>query len=202
MRLILALTLALAVAGCGRAQPAANAPAAPAAKAVTLQLDTPRDPGAAIKVSSTALAADGAIDKHVTSYGDNVSPPIVWSPVSGAGSYAVVIEDPDAASDTPFVHWTIWNIPAAANGLPEAVKGGLKAEGPGDAIQGQNGVGDIGYYGPHPPPGTGVHHYHFEVFALDTMLKLTNGAEVGALQAAMKGHVIASGELIGTYAAP
>jgi Raf kinase inhibitor-like YbhB/YbcL family protein len=202
MRLILALTASLVLVGCGKAQPTANAPAAPPAKALTLQLDAPRTAGATIKVSSTSVGADGAIDKHVTSYGDNTSPPIVWTPVAGAGGYAVVIEDPDAASDAPFVHWAIWNIPPTANGLPEAVKGGLKAEGPGDSIQGQNGVGDTGYYGPHPPAGTGTHHYHFEVFALDGLLKLTQGAEIGALQAAMKGHVIASGELVGTFAAP
>jgi Raf kinase inhibitor-like YbhB/YbcL family protein len=204
MRLILALAASLLVAGCGRAESndaAAPAPAPPA-KALALNLAAAAPTAGLIKVASDAVGADGSFDRRYTSYGDNLSPPLSWTPVTAAATYAVVLEDPDAHSETPFVHWLIWGIPAAATSLPAGIAGGPKATAPGGAIQGLNGVGDVGYYGPHPPAGTGVHHYHLEVFALDGPLKLTPDAGISQLTAAMKGHVIAGGELVGTFAAP
>ncbi len=203
MRLMLALASSLLVAGCGRAQgDGAAAPAPPPAKAVTLSLVAARETASPVRVASDAVAADGSFDRRYTSYGDNLSPPVSWTPVIDAASYAVVLEDPDARSAKPFVHWVIWNIPATGASLPAGIAGGPKATAPGGAIQGLNGVGDIGYYGPHPPAGTGVHHYHLEVFALDEPLALANGAQLRDLTAAMKGHVVAEGELIGSFAAP
>jgi Raf kinase inhibitor-like YbhB/YbcL family protein len=202
MRLILALAASLLLAGCSRAQDSQAAPPAPDAKAVTLSLIVARPGAAPIRVASDAITADGSFVRSYTSYGDNVSPPVSWSPVVGAATYAVVLEDPDAPGGAPFVHWTIWNIPGSAASLPAGIAGGPKATAPGAAVQGLNGVGDIGYYGPHPPAGTGAHHYHLQVFALDAALRPASGAELRDLAAAMKGHVIADGELVGTFAAP
>ena len=202
MRLILALAASLLVAGCGRAQgTAATAPGPPPGKALALNLVTAKT-ASPLKVASDAIGADGSIDRKYTSYGDNQSPPVGWSPLAGAASYAVVLEDPDAHSDTPFVHWLIWGVPAAASSLPAGITGGPKATAPGAAIQGLNGVGDIGYYGPHPPAGTGVHHYHLEVFALDAPITVAAGGQLRDLLAAMRGHVLADGELVGTFSAP
>jgi Raf kinase inhibitor-like YbhB/YbcL family protein len=191
MRLALAVVILGLIAGCGRAETHE--------RAVTAATIASRS-AEPVKVSSSALGADGAFSPRNTAYGENRSLPLSWAPVAGAGAYAVVIEDPDAPSPAPFVHWVIWNIPANAvpEGLPEA--GGLTS--PKGAVQGSNGTGGLGYHGPHPPAGTGLHHYHIQVFALDGPLPLQAGADLGALRRAMAGHVLAKGELIGTSAAP
>jgi Raf kinase inhibitor-like YbhB/YbcL family protein len=98
--------------------------------------------------------------------------------------------DPDAADAHPFVHWIAWNIPGSAHALPEGGLSGL--------VQGRNSLGKSGYFGPHPPSGT--HHYHFQVFALDGPLNLAADADFAKLTVAIKGHVLAQGELVGTYA--
>jgi len=180
MRLLPALFLTLAVAGCGRAG------------AVALDRGPKR-----IVVNSTAIAPDRAIAMENSAYGANRSPALTWSPAGGARSYAIVVEDPDAPGTGPFVHWLIWNLPADARSLAGNVPAVPR---PGGAVQGRNGGGSNGYYGPHPP--SGVHHYHFEVFALDRMLGLAPGSDLEALARQMKGHVLASGEAIGTFAAP
>ncbi|MDR3512062.1 MAG: YbhB/YbcL family Raf kinase inhibitor-like protein [Caulobacteraceae bacterium] len=143
--------------------------------------------GATMQLTSPAFSAGAAIPRR---YQDH-APPLRWSPVAGARAWAVTLQDPDAPMARPFVHWLVWNIPGAAGGLPE---GGL----PAGAVQGRNDAGGAGYYGPHPP--SGVHHYHFKVFALDAPLALAAGAELPALTAAMRGHVLAQGELVGAFA--
>ena len=149
-----------------------------------------------INVTSEAFAADGAIDLKHTADGANLSPPLHWSAVPGARVYAVVLEDPDAPKSTPFVHWLIWNV--QANALPE----GVPAQTAPAAIQGANDNDGTGFYGPHPPPLTGAHHYHFEVFALDAPLGLGGGGDLDGLVKAMQGHVLADGELVATFKAP
>ena len=71
-----------------------------------------------------------------------------------------------------------------------------------DAVEGQNGSGSKGYFGPRPPAGDPDHHYHFQVFALDTTMSLAPGADRDKVVEAMKGHVLAKGELVGTYSQP
>ena len=171
-------------------------------KPVSLNQIHPRSVSAVIQIVSDALGADGSIDLRHTAYGDNLSPPLRWTPVEGAVAYALILEDPDAPSPRPFVHWLIWNIPAADTSLPEGVTAEPRPPGLGGAIEGLNGAGGVGYHGPHPPAGSGVHHYHFQVFALDQPLELEPGADIDALRAAMDGHVLADGELVGTYVRP
>jgi Raf kinase inhibitor-like YbhB/YbcL family protein len=100
-----------------------------------------------------------------------------------------VLRDTDAPGGN-FAHWLVWNIPGATTAVPE--------NGLSGATLGKNDAGRVGYFGPMPPGGR--HHYHFVVYALDTTLDLPAGASLGKLQAAMKGHVVGQGELIGTYA--
>jgi Raf kinase inhibitor-like YbhB/YbcL family protein len=107
-----------------------------------------------------------------------------------------MMEDPDASSTRPFVHWLAWNIDPAAGALPEAVT--PDASG---LVQGRNNRRGTGYFGPRPP-GSRPHHYHFQLFALDTRLALPAGADREALFAAMNGHVLAKGEIVGLFAQP
>jgi Raf kinase inhibitor-like YbhB/YbcL family protein len=144
-------------------------------------------------VTSPAIGADGRIAARTSAYGANRPPALNWTPAQGAKAYAVVLEDPDAPVATPFTHWLVWNLPARPTHFDE---GHL----PPGAVQGRNGLGREGYFGPHPP--SGVHRYHFEVFALDAPLSLAAGADREALAKALRGHVLAAGQAVGTYAAP
>lgn len=120
-------------------------------EALTLGRIEPRAPGVGIEVLSDALGADGAIDLRHSAYGDNLSPPLRWTPVEGAGAYAIVVEDPDAPMEHPFVHWTIWNIPGEATAIQEGVSMGAELTTPQGARQGRNDNGSTGYFGPRPP---------------------------------------------------
>jgi hypothetical protein len=171
-------------------------------EALSLAKVTPRSPGTTLEMVSDALGADGGIDLRHTAYGDNLSPPLRWTPVEGAGAYALILEDPDAPMEKPFVHWLIWNIPGSIASLPEGLPNNDRLVTPQGAVQGKNDNGSFGYFGPRPPPGTGLHHYHFQIFALDGPLTLKSDAGIRALVDAMKGRVLADGELVGTYAAP
>ena len=116
-----------------------------------------------------------------------------------AAELVVVCEDPDAPMPQPFLHWIIYHIPAASGGLPEAVPLGIKPATPAGAMQSRNGAKTEGYYGPRPPIGHGVHHYYFQVFALDQPLNVPERASKDDLLKAMQGHVTGEGELVGTY---
>lgn len=135
--------------------------------------------------------------------GDNASPPLTWDAVEGATSYVVIVDDPDAAEPKPFVHWVIYDIPAAATGLREGLSPDPVLQEPNGAVQGVNSKGQIGYFGPRPPLGDPAHHYHFQVFALDVLsLNLKPGATRMEVIDAMQGHVLAEGEIVGLYERP
>jgi Raf kinase inhibitor-like YbhB/YbcL family protein len=147
-------------------------------------------------VSSPAFAPGGKIPKkHALSpEGQNVSPPLEWSGApAGTKRFAVVVDDPDAPGGSTFVHWVAWNVAGDAKGLPE----GVTPEAT-DLVQGTNGFGRPGWGGPQPPPGE-THKYAFHVYALDADLTLAKGATAAQLIDAMRGHVLATGKLIGTY---
>jgi Raf kinase inhibitor-like YbhB/YbcL family protein len=162
----------------------------------TLAFDQPgMQTAGRIAVTSPAFAQGKPIPLRYSSYGEGISPPLKWSGVpKGAASVALLIEDPDASAGPPFVHWVVWNIDPAAGGLPENVKmAGI--------VQGKNSTGNSGYFGPKPP-GTKPHRYFFEVFAFDRKLDL--GADAGreGLLAEGAGHLLAKGELMGTFRKP
>jgi len=157
---------------------------------------------APLQPTSMDLAVGGAFATRQSAYADNLSPALAWAVTPGAQSYALVIEDPDSRGGHPFAHWLIWNIPGDAVGLPEGVpQGGLVAR-PAGAVQGTSDAHTVGYFGPHPPSGTGVHHYVIELFALDERLDLKAGRPLADMEQAMKGHVIAKGRLVATATAP
>ena len=167
------------------AAPACAAPDKPVA------IDDPQLKGAgSLAVSSPDFAAGAMIPARHTSYGQSVSPALAWSGAPAATrSFALIVQDPDAPTPKPFVHWMLWNLPGSAAGLADGAV-------PDGARQGKlMFVGTVGYMGPRPPAGP-AHHYHFQVFALDRPLETPQGAELPALTAAMAGHVLASGELV------
>jgi hypothetical protein len=137
--------------------------------------------------------------------GENRSPALRWKAApEGTRSYALICDDPDAPREEPFVHWLLYGIPAGAIGVPlREIPGGIsKGERPGEipgALQGRNDFGDLGYDGPQPPQGHGVHHYHFKLFALDAALPLRPGLRKPELLRELEGHVLATGHVIGTY---
>lgn len=139
-----------------------------------------------------------AIPRKYTGEGEDLSPPLVWSPLPpGTQEAALIVDDPDAPRPEPWDHWVLYGIPAGTHALPE----GISDANPvlESMRQGTNSWDRIGYNGPMPPPGHGVHHYHFKLYAIDTPLNLDPGLTKNALLEAMLGHVLAEGELIGTY---
>jgi len=155
--------------------------------------------GATDHITVSSPAIHGTISKIQSEYGDGVSPELWWDRIDGAKSYALVLEDPDARSPTPFVHWVAYNIPAEQTSLPEGLEEQEQLTEPKGLLQGKTSKGSIGYFGPRPPVGDPPHHYHFQVFALDRALDVPPGAELDEVVDAMRGHVLAAGELVGTY---
>ena len=146
--------------------------------------------GARMKITSSAFQDGGNIPSKFTCDGSDTSPPMqITSVPAEAKTLVLIADDPDAPSGL-FTHWLVWNIPPQTNSIAEASapKG----------VHGTNDFGKSGYGGPCPPPGT--HRYSFKAFALDRELALPSGAKRGQVDAAMKGHVIAQGELMGRYA--
>ena len=147
-------------------------------------------------VTSADFAAGARIPKKhaYAPEGKNVPPSLAWSGAPpGTKEFALICDDPDAPVAEPWVHWVLYKIAAAATGLPAGTKG---------AFEGKNDWNVNGWGGPLPPVGHGTHHYHFTVHALDVNLTLAPGATKASLLKAVKGHVIAQGELIGTYSRP
>ena len=155
--------------------------------------------GTKIAVHSSGFSDGAVMDAKYSEYADGVSPPLAWDAMAGAASYAIILEDPDAPQK-PFVHWLAWNIPSAVTALPEGLQEQPRLTEPDGVLQGRTTRGSIGYYGPRPPVGDVAHHYHFQVFALDTALPLPFGADRDQLVKAMQGHVLAKGEIVGRYA--
>jgi Raf kinase inhibitor-like YbhB/YbcL family protein len=143
----------------------------------------------ALQVRSSAFSDGQPIPAKYTCDAGNVSPPLEWtgSPTT-TKTFALICDDPDAPSGT-FTHWVLYDIAAAATGLAE------------NAPIGKDGASSMkrpGYVGPCPPPG-GPHRYFFRVYALDVATLGRAGLTKDAVLAAMKGHIVAQGQLMGTY---
>jgi len=149
-----------------------------------------------VELISPAFKDGGTIPSKYTCDGDDVSPPLEWSNVpEDTKSLALICDDPDAPMGT-WVHWVLYGLPADTTSLPEGVPTNEAIEGV--ALQGTNDFKRIGYGGPCPPPGK-PHRYFFKLYALDTELDLKPGAKKKDLEKAMKGHVLAKGQLVGRY---
>src|SRR5262245_20856957 len=141
---------------------------------------------AKMNITSSAFQQGGNIPSKFTCDGSDTSPPLQISSIpSNAKSLVLIADDPDATGGL-FTHWLVWTIPPQTTSVAE----GNSPKG----VQGTNDFGKSGYRGPCPPPGT--HRYSFKIFALDRELDLRTGAKRTQLDAAMKGHVIAKGEVV------
>lgn len=156
---------------------------------------------ASIDLSSPAFAHGARLPDRFTADGAGVSPPLLWGvPPAGTARLALLVEDADAPAPAPLVHAIVWDLPADAGRLAE---GGIVADGAGSPAGGDVGRNSFyreGWLPPDPPPGHGEHRYAFQLFALDAGTP-DPGPTPGrsALVAAMAGHVIAAGLLVGVY---
>lgn len=149
-----------------------------------------------ITVVSPAFEDMTTIPSTYTCDGADISPPLAWEGIpKEAQSIVLICDDPDAPAGT-WVHWVCYDIPPSAGGLNENIPAADAL--PSGGKQGISDFGRIGYGGPCPPSGT--HRYFFKVYALDTTFNLPAGQTKKQIEKAMRGHVIASGELVGVYA--
>lgn len=129
--------------------------------------------------------------------GNNISPQLAWTEVpDGTKSFVLIVDDPDAPGfDRPFVHWVVYDIPADIRSLAQGDS--LQTV---SALQGKNDFGDHHYDGPCPPTGSGVHHYHFTLYALNTdRLLVKPYPQKHDVVAAMQGHILAQAGIVGLY---
>jgi Raf kinase inhibitor-like YbhB/YbcL family protein len=129
------------------------------------------------------------------------SPAISWTQVpAGTQAFALLLHDPEPvlnkSATTDVTHWVIFDIPGTATGLAAGIAAGELADG---TKQGANITGGPAYFGPAPPAGHGLHHYTFELWALDAKLGLPNGATRDAVMKAMDGHVLGKGYVVAPY---
>ena len=192
LEVLAVLAIAGPMAAAARTLTPADSSSAPA-DSVSTPSETP------FRVNSTSFAADQEIPVKHTCEGGDIAPALSWTGApTGTKSFALIVDDPDApdptAPKTVWVHWVAYNIPADVASIPEGTKpGGL----PKGSLDGVNDFKQVGYGGPCPP--TGRHRYYFKVYALDTRLADLKRPNKARLLEAMKGHVLASSELIGTY---
>jgi len=153
-----------------------------------------------LTLSGSAFGHDEPIPLRYSGDGEDISPPLSWSGVpEGTAELALICDDPDAPTPQPWVHWVIYGMSPTLTGLPEGVPKQRELTKPIAAMQGVNSWPKIGYGGPAPPHGHGVHHYHFTLYCLSQPLGLKPGADKPELLAAMKGLILAQTRLTGTY---
>ncbi len=146
--------------------------------------------GAKIKITSSAFQEGGDIPSKFSRDGQDINPALrIEGTPSNAQSLLLIMDDPDAPVGL-FTHWLVWNIDPKTSEIAEKSV-------PRGAVQGTNDYPTLGYGGPQPP--SGAHRYYFKIFALDQTLDLKPGAKRAEVDAAMRGHVIAQGELMGRY---
>ena len=172
---ILTLGILLLLPGCKSQQ------AAPASEG---------DVAMTIQITSTAFSEGDKIPPLHTCDDQNVSPPLAWTGVpTDTVSLALIMDDPDAPSGT-WVHWVLYNLPADTASLKQGATG--------VGVDGKNDFGKLGYGGPCPPRGS-THRYYIKLYALDVQLDLKAGATKAQVETAMRGHILAQGQLMGKY---
>lgn len=151
----------------------------------------------AFTISSPAFENGGTIPELYTCEGQDISPPLEWTDIpAGTRSLVLIVDDPDAPDPAhpkvTWVHWVVFNLPPDLEGLAEGI-----SQLPSGAQAARNGWNRNAYGGPCPP--IGMHRYFFKLHALDDRLNLLMAANKDQIEAAMRGHVIARTELVGTY---
>lgn len=191
-RAVIASVLLLAIAGVASAQEGASGPPVLAKELVKAK------GGGKLMVMSSAFSSGEDLDDRYTQNGANMSPPLNWSKgPSGTRSYVVLTEDSGVNRHDPVFHWVLYNVPVSVTSLPEHMGSDPTLET--GAMQGLNVRKTAGFLGPKPPAGQ-THPYHFQVFALNTKLDIDPAkADRNAVVEAMKGHVLAQGDIIANY---
>lgn len=149
-----------------------------------------------LSLSSTAFKEGDKIPVKYTCGGQDISPPLAWGePPQPTQAFVLIVDDPDAPGGV-FTHWVLFNLPASVRQLGEGVAAQERLQN--RTLQGKNDFGRIGYSGPCPPRGP-AHRYRFTLYALDKPLDSKPGASKKQIVDAMKGHILAQGQLTGTY---
>jgi Raf kinase inhibitor-like YbhB/YbcL family protein len=170
--------------------------------AATSACSETRTDAMSMKLASPGFADNAAMPTRHTCDGGDISPALQWADVpAGARSLALIVDDPDApdpaAPQRTWVHWVLYNLPLASQGLPEGLKSGQL---PAGTREGRNDWDRTGYGGPCPPKGR--HRYFHKLYALDVELPDLHQPDKAQLLKAMEGHVVGQAELIGTYQRP
>ncbi len=171
----------------------------PGTEALVTQDESFADVPDVIAITSTAFPPDGAIPSRHTEDGEKLSPPLEWIGVPPeAQALVLLVEDADSPTFRPLVHAILGDLPPHDGGVAE---GDLPASGSGSERfgMGRNSFLSHGWLPPDPPRGHGPHRYAFQMFALDEVPTFHKAPGRSALVAALRGHVIAKGVLIGTY---
>ena len=146
----------------------------------------------ALTLTSPAFKNTQTIPTIYTCYGRGLTPPLIWHQApAGTRSFALIIDDPDAPHGR-FTHWILFNLPGSLTALPDSDN--IHSE----SVPGRNSKGEASYFPPCPPPRSGTHHYHFQLYALDRLLPLSYGAKKQQVMAAMSGHILAHATLVAT----
>jgi Raf kinase inhibitor-like YbhB/YbcL family protein len=154
--------------------------------------------GGKLMVTSPVFISGEQLDDKYTQNGEGASPPLAWSKgPAGTRSYVILTEDSGVNRHDPVFHWVVYNVPMTVTSFPEHMSTDANLEN--GAMQGLNVRKTAGFLGPKPPAGQ-THPYHFEVFALNTRIELDPAkADRNAVVDAMKGHVLAEGDIIANY---
>lgn len=143
-----------------------------------------------MKITSPAFEHNQSMPRKYTCDGENVNPPLLFSEIpDNTKSLVLIVDDPDAPSKV-WVHWVVFNIDSTISELPENTV-------PKAGTEGLTDFGKPGYGGPCPPSGT--HHYLFKLYALDSILDISQNSDKKAVEEAMQGHILDSAELVGLY---
>ncbi|MBX4201804.1 YbhB/YbcL family Raf kinase inhibitor-like protein [Candidatus Saccharibacteria bacterium] len=155
-------------------------------------MDNPSEDGVGLEVISPVFRNGAPIPPQYTCIGHNVNPPInIINTPDKTQSLVLVMHDPDAPG-SDYLHWLVWDIPPSTESI--AVN-----SVPVGAVQGLNDAGESSYMGPCPPAGSGIHHYKFDFYALDSPLNLASGSSMQDVIKAMKGRVLDSYILTGSF---
>jgi Raf kinase inhibitor-like YbhB/YbcL family protein len=191
MKYRIVLLISILLAACASATTASESTASPQPTANQTLAPT-TEANMTFQLTSDAFANGQSIPAKYTCIGKNISPALTWTePPANTQSFALIVDDPDAPGGT-WVHWVLYNIPAATHSLQENFSATSA-----NTLIGKNSSSHLSYDGPCPPSGT--HRYFFKLYALDSALSLSSGASKEQLLKAMDGHTLAQAELMGTF---
>jgi len=155
---------------------------------------------AQMRLWSGAFGHNERIPQRYTGEAEDLSPPLEWDSIpQEAVELALLVDDPDAPQAEPWTHWIVYKIPVRAKALPEGISPAFSVPGLIGALQGKNSWGTIGYRGPLPPKGHGLHHYNFTLYALRRGVAAKTGISRSEFLAAIKGTVLEETKLVGVY---